>query len=1114
MKKFITNKIFIIVLVAVLAAATIGCGITSIVQHGKIKGANEEIAELKEQKEALEAAKAALATEKAAKEAELATAKAALETATAEKAELEAAKAALETEKAALETAKAALEAEKATLEAKVAELEGQLENADEALKAELEAAKDALEAAEAELEAAAAEKAELEAELEAALEAAEMTAGNVEAETLEAYVKALYAAGSELVARTLVFTNEEEVFANGVIVGKKYALEVAFEYSYNFGEEKSGSFNAELGEEDEIVYDYMSAATYDYNNGFSFDAEGVTFELFGAYYIAAFLKSDFANYVPFDTDDKAALQAADNYLAVYNLAAYGVGNGALTAVEAVEPVYVGFGEKLATKLEAGYDEEHQIFASNDFAIIAAESSNEAVATVTAAGLVTTIDDGSAEIKVTVQKGEETYEVLVLVVVFEKAAAEDTAGGAEGAWFNFKYASVDTQTKILAYMERYLINEGASIPVYNNSGVVLYSERVNFIAENYVAQMGYGPTAVPMDGGQTAKGTAEDPAYRMWTSADPSTLNHLNYADSVESDFLSLIAGSMISFDWKVDESGVGIGWEIKPEMLKELPYPVDEDGNRIAEFSGLESYKTWKYELRDDLKWANGDVMNVEDFIYTYKLVLDPQLNMKRANYFYGGEAAIAGAEAYFKGETADWATVGIKQIEGENAFTFTFVNALKLWDVCYNTSGFLHTPVHKATWEANIVDGTPRYGSLTDATSANAEENIAKIQKTYMASGAYQISYAEKNKEYRFTKNPNYFVWNEEAEVEVRRPIMENYSYTIVKDSNAALELFKAGELDVTSIPATQYDEWINWPNQKFSPGATSFRLSVNRMTQAELDANYGKGAWEAKPILQEDAFMWALYFGLDREGVQKITKTSEAWASYFTNAYVIVTPTEEGVDSVTYRESDWGQAVYSGLYGDDIDLLYEQKGYDKEFAKTQYLLALKGMMDKGLFESGDAYNVEIEVAAFDGVTNEAVYAYVAQHYNELFNEAVEGHADFANVTFTATFVPQPGMDVYYVKQMTGQYDLALAGISGGTMAPAVFMECFCDDNRSGLLLSLGFDSHNANIAINLDLDGDGELDGVKYWSFDALYSAMCGETFVQNGVEAEAPEAEEAE
>lgn len=57
-------------------------------------------------------------------------------------------------------------------------------------------------------------------------------------------------------------------------------------------------------------------------------------------------------------------------------------------------------------------------------------------------------------------------------------------------------------------------------------------------------------------------------------------------------------------------------------------------------------------------------------------------------------------------------------------------------------------------------------------------------------------------------------------------------------------------------------------------------------------------------------------------------------------------------------------------------------------------------------------------------------------------------------------------------------------------------------------GLFLSLGFDSHNANILINLDLDGDGELDGEKYWSFDALYSALMGDVFVKNGMEAEEP------
>ena len=78
---------------------------------------------------------------------------------------------------------------------------------------------------------------------------------------------------------------------------------------------------------------------------------------------------------------------------------------------------------------------------------------------------------------------------------------------------------------------------------------------------------------------------------------------------------------------------------------------------------------------------------------------------------------------------------------------------------------------------------------------------------------------------------------------------------------------------------------------------------------------------------------------------------------------------------------------------------------------------------------------------------------------------------------------------MDVYYVKQMTGQFDLALAGISGGTLDPAGFMECFCDDNRSGLFLNHGLDSHNPNILIDLgDVDGDGVDDGPMYWSFDA--------------------------
>ena len=968
-------------------------------------------------------------------------------------------KAALEADKNALESEKAALEANKAALEAEKAELSGNLEN--------------------------------YKAALNQAIQAAYLT---------------------EECDYTIAITNKDAVFGPAdeagtyyANVGEDYALEVKLTYTYTpAGAEEPAITLDFVADPSTYVFDYFWDTTYDYNSGFSFSDAGVNFELKGGYYVAVFMKTEFANYVPLDSEDIAEFQGSDNYYAAYNLIGSGVGNGDWFYAVASDAVKVGIGDNYEGIVECKPGDELQINVSEGYTLLSAESDNTVAATVDAAGKVTAVNDGVATITVKVKNNADenvVRTVLLAIKVVDKVDASLAAGGAEGAYYNFKYASVDTQAKILAYMERALINAGASIPVYNNSGLVIYSERVNFIADEYVAQMGYGPTSVAPDTGKGA-GTAEDPAYRMWTSADPSTLNHLNYADSVESDFLSILAGQLVAFDWKLDENGKGIGWEIKPEMLSVLPYAVEQNEAgewvTVEDFSGLNQYKTWKFDLRHDLKWENGDPMNADDFIYTYKLVLDPVLNMKRANYFYGGDAPIEGAAAYFN-QTAEtpvsWDSVGIKKVD-DYSFVFIYKDEIKLWDVEYAMSGFLYTPVHKATWEACLSeDGTSTsYGTSMD---------------TYMASGAYKLSYWEKGKEYRFTKNDNYFVWNENAEnVQVRVPSYENYSYVIVKDSNAALELFKDGQLDVTSVPASAYDDFKDWPSQKFSPGATSFRLSVNRMTQAELDATYGAGSWDAKEILQEDMFMWALYFGLDRAGVQAITKTSTAWASYFTNAYSIVTPTEDGVGSATYRETEWGKKVYNGLTDEDIDLLYDDLGYAPASAKQYYIWALDSMASKGVFDPAKPYTVEIEIAAFDGATTEAVYAYVEQKYDELFNSE-EVKAKYPNVTFDATFVPQPGMDVYYVKQMTGQYDLALAGISGGTMSPAGFMECFCDDNRSGLLLSLGFDSHNANILIDLDLDGDGVNDGEKYWSFDALYSVLMGTTFVKEGVEAEAPE-----
>jgi len=850
-------------------------------------------------------------------------------------------------------------------------------------------------------------------------------------------------------------------------------------------------NYNYELDDYDYVGFDYFWADTADYNGGVKFDEKTgeLEFALPGQYGVLFYAK--------------------DNPVGGYAYPAYYAANGMGNAdtqvffeITILPGAQLVVPEDKSTELKVGETVQLSINDAERFEVVSYASSDEAVATVSATGLVTAVAAGKTTIFATVKDEDDNEREISIPVEVVALPEGELAGGTDGALINLKGSSAEQKSKILAYMERYLINRGASIPIINNSGLVIYSDRVNFIADTYVPQMGYGPTVLPFKGGGVAEGTEADPAYRMWTSADPSTLNHLAYADSIESDFMSLTNGSLFSFDWKLDENGKGIGWEVKAEMAKRLAYPVElKDGEwtEIEDWNNLTNAKSWKFDLRDDLKFSNGDAMNADDFIYTYQEALDGNLAYRRANLWYGSSLPIAGAKEYYdaKGEL-DWDTVGIKKVNNYS-FVITFKDDAIQWDVIYNYSGFMFTPIHRPTYEANKAT----YGTSLDK---------------YVGTGPYKISYWEKGKEYRFVKNENYFLWDSPTDpddpdyCDVRKPALLSYSYTIVKDNNAALALFKENKLDVTSIPASAYDDYKTDTRVKTVPGATSFRLSTNRLTQAELDAKFGVGAWNAKPIMQEDDFMWALYYGVDRTGVQAITKTSTGWSSYFTDVYAIVSSTEEGVEMLAYRQSEWGRKVFEGIEDTDYDLSYDSLGYNAELATTFFVSAVQSMIDKGVVEAPTEekpLKITIEIAHFDGVTQEATYAYVCQVYNDLFNNT----AKFGDtVVFEAVSAPQPGMDVYYVKQMTGQFDLALAGISGGTLDPAGFMETFCDDNRSGLLLSLGCDTHNPNILIDLDLDNDGTLDGAKWWSFDALYSAYYGETFIKNGMEAEKPAAAE--
>lgn len=71
-----------------------------------------------------------------------------------------------------------------------------------------------------------------------------------------------------------------------------------------------------------------------------------------------------------------------------------------------------------------------------------------------------------------------------------------------------------------------------------------------------------------------------------------------------------------------------------------------------------------WIIELRDDLVFADGTVIDVDVFEYSFKQYLNPKLNNERANYLYNEDyVPLVNGKAYFDGN-AEWEDVGFEKL------------------------------------------------------------------------------------------------------------------------------------------------------------------------------------------------------------------------------------------------------------------------------------------------------------------------------------------------------------------------------------------------------------------------------------------------------------------
>ena len=135
-----------------------------------------------------------------------------------------------------------------------------------------------------------------------------------------------------------------------------------------------------------------------------------------------------------------------------------------------------------------------------------------------------------------------------------------------------------------------------------------------------------------------------------WRSAPtsiPANWNYHTYQANDATYILNYTADSLYTFDY----NETGDAFQIVPSMARNMPVDVsDEYAAKFGYETGLEG-KAYKIELKDNLKYDNGEAINAHSFVRSVKNLLNPAAANSRAGELYAtGDLKIMGAESYVK--------------------------------------------------------------------------------------------------------------------------------------------------------------------------------------------------------------------------------------------------------------------------------------------------------------------------------------------------------------------------------------------------------------------------------------------------------------------------------
>ena len=227
-----------------------------------------------------------------------------------------------------------------------------------------------------------------------------------------------------------------------------------------------------------------------------------------------------------------------------------------------------------------------------------------------------------------------------------------------------------------------------------------------------------------------------------------------------------------------------------------------DGDGNLepgvATAFDASSGKDVYRFTLRKDARWSNGDPVTAGDFVYAWQRAVDPALASPYA--WFMELMSIENAAGIIAGEKPV-SSLGITAID-DHTLEVRLTAPLPYFPQM--TTHATTFPVHRATVEAHGDEWT-RPGNI-------------------VSNGAYVLAEHLPNERSVRVRNPMY--WNDDE------TIIERVVALVINDENVALTRYLADELDLTGVPTGQFPRLRQeYPDEAFSiPRLCSYYYTFN--------------------------------------------------------------------------------------------------------------------------------------------------------------------------------------------------------------------------------------------------------------------------------------------